>query len=294
MNRRISSIAIASLCLLLVPVQSVFGQVDFTDFVCLGDSLSNNDLLGLAYGNPQELYGADPAEAVFNKAARSGDQLWSFAVAGSEGDEFFYQMLFYYIFLQWDLQDPATLFNFEIGGNDVLNNIGLFAASPPGADPAADAIIDNVIGAMWGSFYWLSSVNPEARFILWTVPDLTLSPRVMVRGYSPAQEANIREHLQRLNNHIWWLTWSQQVVVADVYGQLQQIAAHPPILYGHQLVGPPAYGGFHYLFADSIHPTAVGNAMIANNIIALINFRWNDNIPYYSESELADLARIPH
>lgn len=293
MNRRIHLIAMAILCLLLIPVQPVFGQVDFTDFVCLGDSLSNNDLLGLAYGNPQELYGADPAEAVFNKASGPGDQLWSFAVAGSEGEDFFYQALFYYIFLSWDMQDPATLFNFEIGGNDVLNNIGLFAASPPGVDPAADAVIDNVIGTLWGSFYWLSSVNPGAKFIIWTVPDVTLTPKVMDRGYSSAQEANIRAHIQRLNNHIWYLTWSEQVVVPDVYSHLQQVVADPPLLYGHQLVGPPAQGEFDYLFADAIHPTAVGNAILANTIIANLNFKWYADIPYYSEAELADLARIP-
>ncbi len=294
MNRRISFISIASMCVLLLSAQCVFAQADFTDFVCLGDSLTHNDLLGLAYGNPQELYGADPAEAVFNKAAGPGDQLSSFAVAGSEGDHFLYQMLMYWVFLTWDMQDPATLFNLEIGGNDVLNNIGVLAASPPGVDPAADAVIDSVIGAVWGPFYWLSSLDPRTRFIIWTLPDVTLSPGVMDRGYSAEQIANIRAHIVRLNNHIWWLSWSPQVLVADVYTHLQQVVANPPIIFGHQLVGPPARGGFDNLFADKIHPTAVGNALVANSIIAKINYKWNDNIPLYSEAELADLARIPH
>jgi hypothetical protein len=69
---------------------------------------------------------------------------------------------------------------------------------------------------------------------------------------------------------------------------------HPPVIFGHALVPPPAYGEYDHLFADEIHPTAVGNALIANYFIVSMNAKWLDDIPLYSRSELADLAHIPH
>ena len=98
----------------------------------------------------------------------------------------------------------------------------------------------------------------------------------------------------RVNDRIRSLDKYSFVVVLDLYALSQAMVDNPPVIFGHELVGPPAYGGFDHLFADTIHPTAVGNALIANAIIARINAKWGDDIPLYTEEELADLAHIPH
>ena len=93
------------------------GQVDFTDTVTFGNSLTHNDLLGIVYGNPQDMYGMDPVEAVFDKGAISGDELVNYAVAGSESDDIQLQIDLYEFFRLLQIQDKATLFGFEIGSN---------------------------------------------------------------------------------------------------------------------------------------------------------------------------------
>jgi len=97
---------------ILLFAPAALGQADFEDVVCFGDSLTHNDLLWIAYGTPPDLYEADPMEAVFNKGAESGDQLASYAVAGSESSDVSYQVDLYLFFRLIGAQDAASLYCF--------------------------------------------------------------------------------------------------------------------------------------------------------------------------------------
>ncbi len=286
--------AIAVCLLLACTSPAAFCQADFDETVCFGDSLTHNDILWLVYGNPPDLYQADPMEAAYDKGAGSGDNLGSYAIAGSESDDVLIQIDLYLFLNLIFLQPDASLFNFEIGGNDILNNDGLLAANPPGVDPAADAVINNLLDNFEASLRALYASNPRAQFVVWTIPDVVLTPDLF-GVYSQTQEENLRAHVERVNRAIRWLGQRYPfIVVLDLYAELQDMAANPPVLFGHQLVGPPSYGDYDHIFADYIHPTAVSNAMIANGIIDGINSKWNDDIPFYTDEELADLAHIPH
>jgi hypothetical protein len=76
----------------------------------------------------------------------------------------------------------------------------------------------------------------------------------------------------------------------QVFGQL---CTQPTIIRGVELKRPPQWDGWDYICADPYHPTAVSNALIANQMISDINFTTGANIPLYTEGELAALARIP-
>jgi hypothetical protein len=67
------------------------------------------------------------------------------AVAGSESDELEVQVAAYETARLFQLQDKATLFSIEIGGNDILNNINQLAAYPPGAMSSVDGVVGNLI-----------------------------------------------------------------------------------------------------------------------------------------------------
>jgi len=286
-------LSIVLLVVFLAAVPAAFGQADFTDTVTFGDSLTHNDLLWLYYGNPPDLYEADPMEAVFDKGAAAGDDLTSYAVAGSESKDVELQIDLYFFNRLIQSQDQATLFGFEIGGNDVLNSIGLLAANPPGQNPSADAVIDGIIANMKSDLFLLRRTHKKARFVVWTIPDVTLTPGLW-NSLSPGEVANVRAHLERVNTLIRSLDALPYAVVLDLYTLLEITVANPPVLFGHQLVPPPAHGDYDDLFADEIHPTAVSNALIANAVVKLINAKWNDDIPLYTKEELADLAHIPH
>jgi len=284
---------IASL-ILFVFASSAFGQANFTDTVCFGNSLTHNDLLWIVYGNPPDLYGMDPMEAVFDKGAVTGDELASYAVAGSLSDDVSVQIDLYDFLRLLGNQDKATLFNFEIGSNDILNNIGLLAAFAPGEDPSADAVINNIISNMREDFFRLRSSHPAAQFVIWLIPDVTLTPDLWGE-LDPVEIDNVLAHIDRVNRMIHNAGNRLDFVVAlDIYSLIQEFVSDPPVIFGVQLVPPPAYGDYDHLFADLIHPTAVSNAMIANDMILDINVKWNDAIPFYTEEELADLAHIPH
>ena len=289
--RRISFLIICFCLLLWAPLAS--GVVDLGDVVTFGDSLTDNDLLALSSGSPQDMYGRDPMHAVFYKASRPGTQLWKYAVVGSESDALELQVSAYGSARLFRLQDEATLFSIEIGGNDIMNNIDQLAAYPPGARSSVDGIVGSIVANIRQSWRLLKASHPSARFVLWTVPDVTQAPSQWSE-LSEVGAANVRAHIQRANRYIRSLSTYPSVVVLDLYRIMRRFIADPPEYFGHRLIPPPGYGTYDSLFADEIHPTAVSNAVIANQIISLMNTKWEDSIPFYSKRQLAKLAHIPY
>lgn len=286
-------LTVLSWMLIVFMAPAALSQVDLSETVTFGDSLTHNDLLWLIYGNPQDLYGMDPMEAAWNKGALSGDTLTNYAVGGSTSSDLASQIDLFLFFELIGSQDEATLFNVEIGGNDILDSINLLTAHAPGQNSSADAVVDAIVNNMKDGLLRLRATHWDARFVVWTLPDVTVTPEEW-NLLNPAQIANVRAHLERINNKIRWLDTLSFVVVLDAYALLQAAVASPPVLFGRQLVGPPSNGDYDHIFADTVHPTAVTNAFYANFIINRMNAKWNDDIPRYSSEELADLAHIPH
>ncbi len=262
------------------------------DVVTFGDSLTHNDLLGFFYGNPQDMYGADPMQAAYNKAARSGDSLQNYAIAGSTTQQTGAQIGVYDLQRILGGQPLADFIGYEIGGNNILNNIDLLAQFGVAESAAADGVINQILSDQMNQLSNLASTHPNGRIVLWNIPDVTFTPELF--GLLSAQEiANVQAHIQRANEFINGLTSLPNVIVVDLYSAISKAVANPPVIFGRQLVPPPAFGNYDHFFADSIHPTAVANAIIANGIITSINNKWGLSIPLYTEQELADLARIP-
>jgi len=264
-----------------------------THMVSFGDSLTHNDILWLVYGNTRDLYGDDPAQAAFNKARRSGDSLSSYAIAGSMSSDTRYQIAAYELLVLLGQEDRANLIHYEIGGNDILDNVSVLAANPVGTSPAADAVIDTLISNITGDLTDLAATHPGARFVLWTIPDVTVTPDHCC-DLTDDEAANVRAHVERANAFLKGLSSYGAVAVVDLYRLTRLVVQNPPIIFGHQLLPPPAYGDYGDLFADEIHPTAVSNALIANAIGQTLKAKWGITIPAYTEEELADLAHIPH
>jgi len=284
---------LACLLPLLLAVPTALGQGQFRDLVTFGDSLTHNNILWLVYGTERALYGDDPLEALFDKAQSPGDDIGNYALAGSETGAIGFQIFTYDTTRFFFLQDKATMIGFEFGGNDLLGREFLLANNPPGTDVTADGVINEAIANIREGLTDLVDEHPNAQFIIWTVPDITYTPELW-QDFSPTQEANIRAHTERINLRLRSLDSRANVVVVDVYAFLREAIDMPPVIKGVELVGPPLTGDYHYLFADEIHPTAVSNALLANEMIELVNVKFGDTIPFYTEEELADLARIDY
>jgi hypothetical protein len=291
LSHSLSSLALGLLLLGFGLAPGLPGQVQLQDTICFGDSLTHNDLLGLVYGNPQDMYGDDPMEAAFNKGASAGDELHRYAVGGSGSGNLEDQVNLYLLDRLFGSVDQGTLFCIAVGANDILNNDPLLGANPPGMDPVADALIDNLVDNIQDNLQnlWLSSSS--AQFVIWTIPDVTITPDLW--GKTPQQKKNIRAHVQRANQSILALQSLPGVAIVDTYWLLRRLGLHPQSLYGHSLVGPPLFTGYDHIFADELHFTAVTNAIVANRIITKMNTAYGDSIPSYSKNELAALAHVP-
>jgi len=275
----------------LMVSQAAYAGVRLSEVVTFGDSLTNNEFLFLYYGNPKDMYGHDPMDAVFRKGSRSGNHLTSYAVASTESGHLELEIYGYFAALATGRQNKATLFGIETGGNDILNNLDLLGAYAPGQNASADDIVNDIIRNIRNGWSTLKASHPKAQFVFWTIPDVTLIPQAW-NNHTSTEVANIRAHLKRVNRSILKLRTSPSVVVLDLYALIRSFVNTPPLIYGHPLLTPPVFGAYDSVFADEIHPTAVTNALIANTIIARINAKWSAAIPFYTESELAGLAHI--
>lgn len=263
----------------------------FRSVITFGDSLTHNDILGAYYGNPQRLYGKDPMEAFFDKASKAGDELVSFAVAGSKSRELKAQIAAYLSAMKMEWIRKGTLFSIETGGNDLMDELHRLAQDPPGTRQSTDRIVTRVVSAIRSASATLYKTHPQARQILWTLPDLTMIPKYW-GDFSPQEQQNIQAHISRANRAIRRMSHGSRVIILDLYTVLKEVSETPPEILGHPLLGPPSWGQYDCIFADRIHPTAVSNALIANKAIETVDLEWGKTIPPYSEEDLARLARI--
>lgn len=280
-------LALTTLTASAVPARAA---VDTTRSVSFGDSLTHNDLLHFLFeGNP-DLRGADPFEAAFNKAAAEDDDLLSFAVLASTTSDVLDQVQTYVQLRRDGVLPPATLINYQAGGNDILDNLAALASAPPGANRQVDRVTFGIKIRILKALLKLSRIDRRADLVVWTLPDVTQIPLVQAMGLPEAALANVRRHTECINAVIRIFGRTRRVAVLDLYAVLRNTVANPPVLFGMSLIGPPSFGDFDNIFADPIHPTAVGNAILANGIIHAMNHEFRDNIPLYSELELAELA----
>ena len=275
---------------ILSPAGPAAADVNLHEVVCFGDSLTDNQgILPLYMGNPAELYGHDPMQLVYDKNREVGDELSDYAVAGFTSDNVGLEVSLYEFNLFFPWQDHATLFQLEMGGNDILNDDWYLANNRPGTNQGADLVIDNIIWN-WNNYVLdlKEDARRDAKAVFWTIPDISVVPRYYDL-FSDEQIANIQGHTQRANAYIRSFDRFDNVVVLDIYDLLHEMVENPPLIDGHLLTGPPFYGETWYMFADEIHPTAVSNALIANELIALMNAKWDAGFIGYSEDELLDL-----
>ena len=271
----------------------VWSQVDTSRCVSFGDSLTDNDSLYLLFGTDPWIYGPDPFEAVFQQAADHDDQLENHAVLRSTSSDVLDQVRSYVDARDAGEIDSASLISLQAGGNDFLTTEVLLtlASAPPGESELADSVASEIRGNLLAGLRLLKSSDRNAALVLWTIPDVTLSPYVIGLGLDAASQVNIRAHLERTNRLIRTLERQPRIAVLDIFTILVEVSIAPPTI-GHIALTPPPYFGFgSAIFADPIHPTAVSNGLLANELISKLNARFGDSIPTYSDSELLKLIQ---
>ncbi len=265
-------------------------QLNLKHGVCFGDSLTHNDILGLVNFLPQDMYGMDPFEAMWEKGKPANATLNRYAIAGSRSNHLWAQITAYELAELFGLAPSATCFQVEIGGNDFFSNDWVLGNNPPGTNAKADAVVDDLLDRIHNTVTYLGLRRPSTEIILWTVPDITLTPSRW--HFNAQQKANLRAHLERANRKIRSYNRHSRIAVLDFYRLHHLVVSNPPVLNGTTILGPPLHGQYAYLHADDVHPTAVGNGYIANALIDVLNQKFGANIPMYSDQELAAFAHL--
>ncbi|PQO45824.1 hypothetical protein C5Y93_11230 [Blastopirellula marina] len=293
MLRSVISFACLTVAVVLAPLQAAVAEVNTLRSTSFGDSLTDNEPLYLLFGTDPAIYGADPFEAMFDKAAYADDTLTNYAVVGSTSFDVLSQVRNYAQLRRSGQVAPATLVSLQGGGNDFLDtqNLLAFASAAPGESPAVDRLAHDIEANLLKCLLLLERLD-HPQFVLWTIPDVTLTPYVLSFGFTAHQQQNIRAHVAEVNSFIQLLDYAPGIAVMDIAGTLTAVTFAPPIVDGVQLQPTPAFGFPSAIFADPIHPTAVANAILTNDMIYAINEEFDDDIEIYSDTELGNLATI--
>lgn len=266
------------------------GQPDFRATVAFGDSLTDNDAEVI---NPTNawVYGKDPVELLFDKVPGQSKSLATYAKGASITGHLQSQFAAYAAAVSAGRQDLATFASFEIGANDVALNMLRLTASPPGRTRRTDDYVDGLTTLLRDQLLMAITSHPKAHYVVWLIPDITVAPGFPAI-FSENARRNLRGHTRRVNDALRRLGERPNVAIFDLDVVWASVKDRPPTLKGLTLVGPPAHGQPHHLFADIAHPTAVTNGLIANALIDCVNSKWKTSIPRYGEDELHALATL--
>jgi len=255
-------------------------SVDFTSTITFGDSITNKVA-------PDD---AGPHERIFEQNAPLSAQLTDYAFSNADSYEIRAQILAYRDDVTLRTAGKATFLGFQVGGADLMDNLDILTAAPPG-DPTADAQVAQTIENIELAIGLLSAKHPDTVISMFTVPDVTLSPEL----YAVPTELrdNLRAHIEIINTALLPADALPNVVQTDIYALMHELEADPPVLRGVPLGMPPEFGAPSDFYGDSVHPSPVGYAIVANHVMEEINAELGTSLVLYTEDELADLAGIP-
>ncbi len=269
---------------------SLAAQVSFHSVAAFGDSLIDNDVMIWA-PKLAPLYGTDPIELLVAKVETSPKSLGSYAAGGSTIERIPSQFLRFLDDVAAKKRPDATLVSYTCGSNDFLFNLHRFLPGPPGKFKRADRLRNEIVDTIQGHVLACLQAKPKASVILWGIADLTKVPGWPLAITKEGKE-HVRLHIEAANQRLSELGKDPRVLFFDLNQPMREVFATPPVILGHKLELPPAYGRQITLFADPVHPSSVANGILANSLIDAVNAKWSMKIPKYSDSELARFAGL--
>jgi hypothetical protein len=98
-----------------------------------------------------------------------------------------------------------------------------------------------------------------------------------------AEAAIISQRITDFNTVIKSVAAAKGMAVADIHQLFEQFAANPPVIFGVPLLAR-YLGGLFSL--DGVHPSDIGNAVVANEFLNSFNSHYGTNFPLLSLQEL--------
>jgi lysophospholipase L1-like esterase len=187
----------------------------------------------------------------------------------------------------------------NMGAND-FGNDGYYdhfyaqTANPsynPLNDPEAAEVIGIILTNIEGAMQATLSHNPNARFVLHTVPDLGVTPDYIADQPNASRRARVATVFDALNQQIVELAAQYGSPVVDLNAMAGMLSgggsvAGIPMLYSGGTTGN------HAFLSDGFHPGTVMQGFIANAILEAHHIAWGDPIDLISDQTIATRAGL--
>lgn len=294
------AIKTAGLLLSLIFAGALHAMPSFSDLIVFGDSLSDNGNAALLAPPTLPPYTGLVPSGAYASGTFSDGLPWSssvaaalglsdspsvlgghnFAVGGSRAADVAAQaigggLLPDYLTTVGGAADPNALYGIWAGGNDLRDILG-------GADPTTT--ITGVFNSMAAMITGLAASGAD-EFLVFNAPDLGLVPGVSLLGAAAAAQATAlsAQFNAQLDSLLNVLASGLGVTIhqVDIFSLINQVVANPAA-YGLANVGDPCINvgavsapfecanPGQYLFWDGIHPTAAGQAIIADSALDVL------------------------
>lgn len=251
------------------------GAADLNNVVSVGDSLQD-DVLGLRSPLVSE-HLADRLDADLTQLARIGATSGGLIRQGQHTQAA----------AEFGPGDLATLW---IGGNDFFLSI----ANPFGVKSGNFRFLDTLEGNVDTILGTLRGARLEV--LVFNLPDMAAVPVSDVLTIFNSRLENVTEATLEWNDRLAALADSHGAHLVDVYSYFEDVAANPEQykIAGNELVLGPEYGCELCVFAEPIHPSKLGQGLLANLAIDVLNEAFPSSTPLarLTEAELAQLAGV--
>jgi lysophospholipase L1-like esterase len=260
-------------CALIVLVlNSATQAVEYNHVVSLGDSLLD------------ELIGHRDPLVSEHLAERLEAPLTSFARVGSTSAGLIRQGQHTNAAAAFGQDDLAMLW---VGGNDfflsMANPFGVGIGNYRFLDRLEDNV-DDILGTLRGA---------GMEVLVFNLPDMAAVPLNHTFTLFDRQLENISQATLEWNDRLADLAESHGAYLVDAYSFFEEIASDPAAhtIDGHELVFGPRWGCQWCVLGDPIHPSALGQGLLANLAIDVLNEQVGGTpLEKLTEQELASLA----
>jgi hypothetical protein len=187
--------------------------------------------------------------------------------------------------------------DFTINGYDTIYNHAATAGYNPLNDPAAQAIINGVVGSITAGISNTLAENPAEHMILTTIPDIGVTPEIQSGHHSATQRAAVTQVVQAINTQILALGATHHMPVVNLQTFTSLVLA-PPKLAGVQMINGAgtsslgALSGTRTFLSDGFHPGTVMNGLLANAYLTADHMAYGDAVNLISDQTIITRAGL--
>ncbi len=178
-----------------------------------------------------------------------------------------------------------------IGANDFVELAGRIAHGQLDGD-ALDQRIDRIVANIMRAADEVLSAKPNG-MLIGEIPDLALTPYFEVQLSTELQRERVSHAIERANHRIRTLAHARGLPTLDMAALGRDFTDIPVFLGGRRVdFTTPDRTDSVPFFEDGVHPSAVGNGILANLMLTALGQAYGHGVPLISDREVLEIAGV--